>query len=212
MKHPLALSASFLVAVNLLPLAGVLFFGWSVYEILLLFWAENLVIGLYAIARMLTLLRCNGDRRVLLLIPFFCVHFGIFTAAHGALVVGLFRPEDHVSEGAAMSLWIPFLALLVSHGVSFVTNFLGKQEYRGLRGEEAMLAPYRRVIILHVTLLGGGWLIDALGEPVYALALLVLLKIFIDCAGHLREHRERVEKEERIRKTGRADSDVFRDW
>ncbi len=212
MGKNLYVSTAFLIAVNLLPLAGVLFFGWSVYDVLLLFWAENLIIGGYAIARMVTLLRRNGDRRVLLLIPFFCFHFGVFTLGHGAFVVGWFRPDDHVSGGAAMSLWVPFLALIISHGVSYVTNFLGKQEYRGLRGEEAMFAPYRRVIILHVTLLGGGWLISALGEPVYALGLLVLLKIGIDCASHVGEHRERLEKEDRIRKTGRADSDVFRDW
>lgn len=212
MSNSLALSVSFLVAVNLLPLAGVLFFDWSVYEILLVFWAENLVIGLYAVARMLTLLRRNGDRRVLLLIPVFLFHFGLFTLAHGGLVVAMFRPEDHVSGGTAMSLWIPWLALLVSHGVSYASNSIGKQEYRGLRGEQVMFAPYRRIVILQVALLGGGWLVGTLGEPIYALALLVLVKIAIDVATHLGEHREQAAREQRIQKTGRADSDVFRDW
>ena len=212
MGKNLYVSTAFLIAVNLLPLAGVLFFGWSVYDVLLLFWAENLIIGVYAVARMITLLRRNGDRRVLLLIPFFCFHFGLFTMVHGAFVVGMFRPEDHVSGGAAMSLWIPFLALIISHGVSYVTNFLGQQEYRGMRGEEAMFAPYPRVVILHITVIGSGWLVATLGAPLYSLALLVVLKIGIDVATHIKEHHKRTAREARVRETGRADSDVFRDW
>ncbi len=212
MKDRLILSTLLLVAVNLLPLAGVLFFGWSVYEVVLLFWAENLVIGLYTVARMVTLLRRNGDRRMLLLIPFFCLHFGAFTLGHLVFVIFMFRPEDFAAGGTGLSLWIPFLSLLVSHGASYVMNFLGKQEYRGMDGQDAMLAPYKRVIILHVTILGGGLLVSALGQPVIALALLVVLKIVIDVIGHVREHRMRKAAEERKQKTGRADSDVFRTW
>ncbi len=212
MKESLPVSTTFLVAVNLLPLLGVLFFDWSVYEVVLLFWAENLVVGLYAIARMITLFRRNGDRRMLLLIPFFCFHFGMFTLVHGVFVLAMFRPEDHVSGGTGMTLWIPFLALLLSHGTSYFMNFLGKHEYRGMKGQDAMIAPYKRVIILHVTILLGGFLVSALGQQVVALALLVVLKIIIDAVSHVREHREQKDAEQRERETGRADSDVFRPW
>ncbi|QOC23179.1 hypothetical protein IC757_03205 [Wenzhouxiangella sp. AB-CW3] len=212
MSHRLILTSAFLVVVNLLPMAGVLFFGWSVYEIVLLFWAENLVVGMYAMARMVTLYRRNGDRRNLLLIPFFCFHFGMFTLVHLVFVISMFRPEDHVSGGTGMSLWIPFLALLISHGASYVMNFIGKREYRGMDGEEVMMAPYKRVVILHVTILVGGFLVSALGQPAIALALLVGLKIFIDVVAHAREHRSKETAEEAKRKTGRADGDVFRPW
>ena len=212
MNHRILFSSLLLVAVNLLPLAGVLFFGWSVYEVVLLFWAENLVVGLYAIARMVTLLRRNGDKRMLLLIPFFCFHFGMFTIVHGMFVISMFRPEDHVAGGTGMSLWIPFLALLISHGASYVMNFLGKKEYEGLQGQEVMMSPYKRVAILHITILLGGFLVNALGQPIFALALLVVLKIAIDVVTHRNEHREKQAAEQRKRETGRADSDVFRSW
>ena len=212
MHNRLLLTSAILVIGNLIPLAGVLFFGWSVYEIVLLFWAENLVVGGYAIARMVTLFRRNGDKRNLLLIPFFCFHFGMFTMVHLVFVISMFRPEDHVAGGTGMSLWIPFLALLISHGASYVMNFLGKQEYRGMDGEEVMMAPYKRVVILHVTILVGGFLVSALGQPAIALALLVGLKIVIDLVTHAREHREKRTAEEARRRTGRADGDVFRSW
>lgn len=208
----LLLTSSLLVAGNLLPLGGVLLFDWSVYEVVLLFWAENLVIGLYAVARMVTLYRRNGDRRNLLLIPFFCFHFGAFSLGHLIFVISTFRPEHHAAGGTGMSLWIPFLALLISHGASYILNFLGKQEYRDMTGEQAMMAPYKRVIVLHVTILAGGLLVTLLGQPVAALALLVALKIIIDVMTHLREHREKQAVETAQRQTGRPDGHVFRTW
>jgi hypothetical protein len=212
--HRLLLTTILLVAVNLLPLAGVLFFNWSVYEILLLFWAENLVIGLYAIARLVTLYRRNGDGRTLLLIPFFCVHFGLFTLVHGIFVMAIFRPEDHVSGQAGMSLWIPFLALLISHGASYVMNFLGNREYNRMEGGDVMFAPYRRVIILHLTIIFGGALVMWLGEPVFALTLLVVLKIVIDIVTHHKEHMDKKEAEARRQANpeGREDAHIFRRW
>src|SRR5438128_1777645 len=38
-------TAVVLIAANLVPLAGVLFFGWSVFATLLLFWVENVIVG-----------------------------------------------------------------------------------------------------------------------------------------------------------------------
>jgi hypothetical protein len=48
--------------------------------------------------------------------------------------------------------------------------------------------PYARVVVLHLTIIGGGFLVMALGAPVLGLLLLVVLKIGVDLAAHLREH------------------------
>ena len=42
-----------LVAANLVPLAGVLFWGWQVKQVVFLYWAENIVIGLFNLAAIL---------------------------------------------------------------------------------------------------------------------------------------------------------------
>src|SRR2546428_13865030 len=44
-------SALVLVAANLIPLAGVLVFGWTVFATLLLFWVENVIGGGFNILR-----------------------------------------------------------------------------------------------------------------------------------------------------------------
>ncbi len=43
-----------LILANLVPLAGVLFLGWDLFTLLVLYWLENAVIGVYAIGRAMT--------------------------------------------------------------------------------------------------------------------------------------------------------------
>lgn len=47
-------SLAVLVAVNLVPLFGAAFWGWSIFEIVVLYWMENLVIGAINVLKMAT--------------------------------------------------------------------------------------------------------------------------------------------------------------
>jgi hypothetical protein len=47
----LTLSGAALVLANLFPIAGVVLFDWRVFEVVFLFWAENVVIGILAVPR-----------------------------------------------------------------------------------------------------------------------------------------------------------------
>ena len=47
------LSILTLIAANLVPIIGVMFFGWDAGVILLVYWSENLVVGAYNILKML---------------------------------------------------------------------------------------------------------------------------------------------------------------
>ena len=51
------------------------------------------------------------------------------------------------------------------------------------------MQPYQRVILLHVTVLAGGFVVMLLGQPLLALVLLVLLKTAVDLRAHIQEHR-----------------------
>src|SRR5215212_5927619 len=46
-------SATLLVLANLIPLIGVLFFGWSLITILVLYWLENGIVGLWNVPKIL---------------------------------------------------------------------------------------------------------------------------------------------------------------
>lgn len=194
-------SATALVAANLIPLAGVVFFGWDVFVVVFLFWLENVIVGCFNLLRMLWVER--GAEQVplakLFVMPFFLVHYGMFTAIHGVFVLVLFGgqgvrgapfPTVDTVLGlvARYHLWLPVLALAASHGYSFVANYVAEQEYRRVTLRDLMGQPYGRVVVLHLTLLFGGFLVMALQQPVVGAFLLVVLKVGLDLRAHLREH------------------------
>jgi hypothetical protein len=191
----LTLSTAALVAANLVPLGGVLLGFWEVYDLVLLFWAENVVVGVFQLLRMATVILRRRDYSLVALMPFFLVHYGLFTFVHGTFVLSLLAPPGEGNFDAAFALLLSpegllwaMLALVASHAFSFVVNFLGAGEWRAIGAKALMTQPYARVVVLHLVILFGGAASLALGEPMAALALLVVLKIGADIIAHRREH------------------------
>jgi hypothetical protein len=177
-----------LVAANLVPLAGVLFWGWDVFALLLLFWMENVVVGLFFALRMLfvDLEESALWLAKLFMVPFFCVHYGMFTAVHGVFVFMLFGQGKYRAEG------LNALAVLVaSHLFSFAWNYLYRGEFRGAQLSRLMAQPYGRVVVLHVAIILGGIAAMMLGSPLWALLVLLGLKVAFDFKAHLKEHSPR---------------------
>ncbi len=52
------LSVAALIAANTIPLIGVLLFGWSVFEVVVLYWFENVVLGVINVLKMIC---CSPD-------------------------------------------------------------------------------------------------------------------------------------------------------
>lgn len=190
-----------LVAANLLPVAGVLVWGWDVFSILFLFWCENVVIGVFGIVRTAVFSMRINKIGGLFTAAFFSVHYGGFMFGHVMVLMGLFlvrtdRSKDSLSDFQYVLsdfdrwTWVAIAALLVSHAWSFVQNFLGKREYESLTTLGAMAMPYKRMMITHVALIVGGFLLTALDQPLAGLLLLLGMKIALDVVFHRREHKE----------------------
>lgn len=201
-------------------MVGVLFFGWDAAIIVLLYWLENLVVGLFSILRILFARRGAPGAHLgkVFVIPFFCVHFGGFCAVHGLFLSAFFKlgngagsvfPETswtgplvflQLLGGVVANLWssLPHgvtwavIALLASHGLSFVQNYLVGGEYAETTVGKQMARPYKRIAILHVAILAGGVPVMLLGSPVALVLILVLIKAGMDVVLHLREHGNRV--------------------
>ena len=187
-----------LLAANAIPIVGVLFLGWTVFPLVLLYWLENVVVGVFNVAKMLAAQPGSpGNWLVkMFFVPFFTVHFGMFTFVHGVLLVALLGPKEthpfdllHVVIPAVRDnkLGWAVLSLIVSHGLSFFSNYIGNGEYQRATLNTLMGQPYARVMVLHFTVLFGGWIVMTLGSPVPALVLLIILKTAADLRGHKAE-------------------------
>lgn len=247
----LDLSGIMLIAANLIPLAGVLAWDWSVFHVVVVYWLENVLLGAINVIKMIT---CSPDpeqielkykQRIiekqgkvsdeeirkavefshkleankgklgalhhaskLFFIPFFTFHYGFFCLIHGIFVFALLGKGEPgggaigfstsiLDEGAELleraiqvgGFWA-VLGLLVSHLFSFAVNYLGKGEFRRTAAPILMIAPYGRIIVLHIAILLGALVVMVLGSPVFLLAILIVGKIILDLKFHNRAHKK----------------------
>jgi len=208
-----------LIIANLIPLVGVLWWQWDAGFLLLMYWAENLVVGFYNILRMLCTaiedpIRLLG---ILFTVGFFLIHYGAFVGLHGVFLIEfldfgdgslkamelknwpgplvfvgiLFNVVKYVYSFMTTEMFFALLALLFSHGVSFIMNFVLPGEYKNTTAKKLMGRPYARILIMHFVVIIGGILIAETGSTTPMLLLLVVIKIIVDVVLHLRSYRKR---------------------
>ncbi len=226
-----AIAVALLVITNLIPLVGVLWLGWDLMLILALYWAENGVVGVINILKILTAEgassspstmrwsvngRPAGSLSRLGTAGFFTIHYGLFWVVHGVFVF-TFIPAMTGIAGPGGQPGDPFVGfpgvdvpvfafgvvgLAISHGVSFWMNYIGRGEYKTLSPADVMTQPYGRLVIMHMTILLGAFVSIFFGTPLGSLLVLVVLKTALDLAFHLRQHREVAAGTEPIRADG----------
>ncbi len=182
------LSILFLIGANLIPLIGVLIWGWSVGAVLLAYWIESAIIGVLNIPRIWATQGTAGNK--LFTSMFFTVHYGGFAAAHLVFLTSVFgaaEPLAAITVGGAM-MWTA-LSFFISHFISLMMR-LYRREFKDSVPAVQLFAPYSRVMVMHIVVLFGAFLIEFLGSPIYAVVLLVVIKTAIDLAAHIREGRE----------------------
>lgn len=212
-KRPSAYGA---LAVNLVPVLGVLFWGWSAPALMFLYWIENVAVGVFNAARIVASGAAHGKVGIassVFLIPFFTFHYGLFCFVHGVFVLVMFSGGG--LEGAATTVigepfeihkliramiaaqpaMIPGLwAILLWQLVQFAL-YLGGGEFRRVDPFSQMFAPYGRIIILHVTIMAGGLVVMFLGQPLIGVLLLALFKTAFDVNYEARDKEAEKAKE-----------------
>jgi len=125
-------STRVLILANLVPVAGVLLLQWDVLTILLLYWAENVIIGVINVFRMICAplhtfykgwpeppeliepgreneydRKIPGEGGRIFLIGFFMVHYGAFCYGHLSLMLGFFSggPRPISAASSMFGLW-----------------------------------------------------------------------------------------------------------
>lgn len=212
-------SAVGLLLANVVPLLGVIFWGWDEVLVLAVFWIENLLIGFFNIMKMAASSLVARRPSGLFLITFFLIHYGAFCSIHGILLTDLlgfevttpgFLAELSLGPGElfiraavivhsflielAPHIWLGIAALFLSHLVSFIENYLLNGEVFRARANDLMAKPYTQIIVMHAGLLLGAVVLQQFGSPVWMLALIVFLKVLADYA----QFRQRRAKASRI--------------
>lgn len=182
-------SSVLLILANLVPFAGAMFYDWNLGNVMVLYWAESAVIGLFNIAKIIVI----GRWFALLAAPFFAGHFGGFMAIHFLFLYGLFIQGPRDMSGGDLAevlqmfynLWPALAMLFISHTYSFVANFLGRREYQDRTINHQMSEPYRRIVFMHLSLILGGGLTLLIGESRPVLIAIIAIKVWLDLRAHI---------------------------
>lgn len=184
------------IAVNLVPIFGVVFWGWSAFALIFLYWMENVVIGVKTLAEMAASAIASGTVGLVGLVffgGFFTLHYGLFCFVHGTFVVAMFGAPAlglHMLDlaGATRALLTQEPNLLIGLAsiciwqIVQLVLFIARGQARTANPLELMGAPYPRIIVLHLAIIFGGFLLMLLNEPVAGLVVLALVKMGFDIA------------------------------
>ena len=198
-RQPAALA---LIAANCVPLAGLLFFNWNLFGILLLFWIDTLVIGLYEIQRLTLAIRLGGagpgrepiewhkrqewqKRQV----SGFAFAYYFFALIHGFFIILMFGSFESFANVLLQPEYVlAVLALVASRGYDLYADWRQPKILARMTLENS--TAFVRVVVLQLALLAGAFGIALLRAPAAVLVALVLLKsagdIFIYVSGHRR--------------------------
>ena len=152
-------------AANMLQAYGVLYWGWDIFQILMLYWMETAVIGAWALLRIAVLpagllgeMTVNGHvvaaTNTLLLqifVPFVAISMAahllilwvVFSGPSGESVHGpiSFASQFIVASGA----WVPLLFTLLAGAVGFYESPKRSNLLRALRGR--LLPPHQLTLV-----------------------------------------------------------------
>lgn len=191
------------VSVNLMPVAGVILFGWDAGILMMLYWLENLIIGIVTMGKMLVGNFLRENQSALAAIPhciFFLIHYGIFCFVHGIFVWVIFIQSDTTPNSfggfpgaiaasviASPDILFGFIFLAIVHAVFFVLWALS-DAWRKSTAVDEMTNPYTRMILLHLTLIVAGLPVLALGQPMAGVLILALIKTWYEISLARRHH------------------------
>ena len=193
---PQRTSVPVLIAANAIPLAGVMFWGWRVEEVVFLYWCENVVAGL---CNLVAIVGCDPgpDRKgrpsgwfdKIFTAVFFTAHYGAFCAAHALLLGFFFFGPEALQLDVLLGILRARLsdlvtlaslcALIVSYGWSLYRDFAAG-EFNGIDLNRLTARPYPRIVTTHIFVLAGGVVVMKMAGTLAPIVIFVAIKTAFD--------------------------------
>ncbi len=195
-----------LIFVNLLPILGAIFLGWDIYTLLLIYWSENVVVGIFTVIKILkaeNILDRNGKYKIEVIKPqtdpakendkkgsylgAFLFTYGGFCLIHGIILMTIVSTEVVNIIALILNMVIGFALIFISHLISYKTNYIDKEEYKNTSVVEIFIRSFKRIFIIQFTMVILFFLLRGV-DNLIAVSVMVVIKIIADLIGHRSEH------------------------
>jgi hypothetical protein len=201
LKKKITKSDYLLIAANLLPVIGVLFWDWSPIQIFMVYALETVVIGIFTILKLAisTIARGKDDwynqgktAQVsgFFFILFFIMHYGIFVMIQTGIFIGV----SGIGKGYNLNFFDFFIhwpryigpdgyymlaGFIISYGFNLIWNFIRPGYYKTIPMMLIMFQPYGRIFIQQLVVILGSIFL-AFGAGTIFIMIFAAVKIFIE--------------------------------
>ncbi|MEM9281560.1 MAG: DUF6498-containing protein [Verrucomicrobiota bacterium] len=205
-QKPEPLSSVGIVLSNLVVIALALIQDWDLRPMLIIYWAQSVIIGGFNFVRMILLrdfttkgLKSNGrpvpetSKGKWSTAVFFAFHYGIFHLVYLGFIAGAVAGKVDTSTYASgwdpgkwdvIGIGLAIVGFFIGHGFSFINHVRTDLEGRPNLGT-LMFLPYARIVPMHLTIIFG----FSSGSNRIATLVFVVLKTGADWLMHVIEHR-----------------------
>lgn len=203
-----------LIIVNLIPLFGVLFLGWEIISIMVFYSIQTIIIGIYGILKIILSkkeINTSEARRytknqlkfiiiffkiiiILLILPayYFSLAFlplFIYLIIESSLKnINILSSINLIFKNFSSYLLIPFIFLMINHGVSFYKNFILKKEYNNVNLADITTELFSRVFLMYYITVFVVLIVGITRIVSLIVLITVLTKTILDLYSHNREH------------------------
>ncbi|MCK6615055.1 MAG: DUF6498-containing protein [Ignavibacteriaceae bacterium] len=190
----------FIAIHNLMPVIGVLFFGFDAMNIVFIYITETVIIGLLNVPKILLAQKNPNNTsesappgsiggRIFVTV-FFLVHYNMFNFGQIQIILPALSSSAEGIEGFISYIienefmHYAVLSIVVTHTVSLWFDYIQPGVYKEASPVLMMFIPYPRIFIQQFVAIFGSFLLLAFGAPVLMLVLLQFLKIAVEIFTH----------------------------
>jgi hypothetical protein len=200
-KRTLTQSDYFLIAANLLPVIGALFWNWNPKEIFLVYCLETIIIGILNLVKMgiVTAVRktdtwynqgSSAKKSGLFFMLFFLMHYGLFVTVQMAIFFGASGIGDRTDLTIFNFFYkwpqlitndsvIMLATFAIAYGFKMIYDFIRSGEYKTMPMMLLMFQPYGRIFIQQFAVIAGSMFLS-FGAGKIFIIVFALVKIFFE--------------------------------
>lgn len=180
---------------NILTIIMAVSQNWEVGQIMWVYWAQSVIIGIINVHRILSLkefttegMKQNGNS-----VPetqeakrgvawFFAFHYGFFHFIYMIFLFGLF-PIHQISTDELIMLLLIIFGFFSAHGFSYRYNINRDFKHKKPNLGAIMFYPYLRILPMHLAIIFGSMMTSMI-----SLVFFMILKTAADAGTHMVEH------------------------
>lgn len=176
-----------IVILGVIPIWGLINFGWGPGQVIVLFWIESLIVGIFTWQRVRDAERgqsANGGSPLLSMR--FLVRYGPLWLLQGVLtwvlLLGFLPIGDGGWRGLAQdpNVWKAVMGIGLMLTLVHWREWARPQVWRGVEPSLEMFRPYGRVLALHLAVLIGFWIAAFAGGGREVAIALCVIKLVVD--------------------------------